>query len=158
MEKLRHVDIRTAEFDLEEDNKGISSKLENLRILKNIIKFPIEEVDRMDVLSRRFPNLQQLLIEFQLAVDYDDFADSFCLTLENFTQFQILRLSFKWRYIDIVSRLQLPSNIKKLVLGGTPTQKPVPLHCGTTKPGVSSIKRCVFYSIRRVVLWRYHVP
>ncbi|KAH0730364.1 hypothetical protein KY289_001552 [Solanum tuberosum] len=105
-EKLRHVDIRTAEFDLEEDNQRISCKLENLRILKNITRFPIEQVK------------------------YDDSANSYGLTLENFTQLQILRLSFKWHYIDIVSRLQLPSNIKKLVLGGTPTENMFPFTAG----------------------------
>nr|ANJ02816.1 RGA 3.2 [Solanum demissum] len=113
MEKLRHVDIWRAEFDLEEDKHGLSSKLEKLRILKNILRFPI---DRMDVLSRRCPNLQQLHIEFY-GGDSDS-AESFCLTLENLTQLQIPHLSFGGPHI--VSGLRLPSNLNKLVLSGTP--------------------------------------
>ncbi|KAG5588695.1 hypothetical protein H5410_049129 [Solanum commersonii] len=108
MEKLRHVEIRKAEFDKQGLFEG-SSKLENLRILKNIIGFPI---DRVDVLSRRCPNLQQLLIEFD-----GHSADSFHLTLENLTQLQILDLSFKGPHI--VSGLQLPSTLNKLVLRRT---------------------------------------
>ncbi|XP_049388203.1 putative late blight resistance protein homolog R1A-3 [Solanum stenotomum] len=113
MEKLRHVDIFRAEFDLEEDKQGLSSKLENLRILKNIVRFPI---DRMDVLSRRCPNLQQLHITFH-GGDSDS-AESFCLSLENLTQLQILHLSLGEHHI--VSGLQLPSNLNKLVLSGIP--------------------------------------
>ncbi|XP_049386254.1 putative late blight resistance protein homolog R1B-16 [Solanum stenotomum] len=107
MEKLRHVEIG-AEFDKQGLFEG-SSKLENLRILKNIVGFPI---DRVDVLSRRCPNLQQLLIEFD-----GDSADSFHLTLENLTQLQILDISFKGPHI--VSGLQLPSTLNKLVLRRT---------------------------------------
>ncbi len=53
-----------------------SSKLQNLRILKNIVGLPID--NGVNVLSRRCPNLQQLHIEFSI----DEAADSFCLTLE----------------------------------------------------------------------------
>ncbi|WMV48528.1 hypothetical protein MTR67_041924 [Solanum verrucosum] len=108
MEKLRHVEIRKAEFDKQGLFEG-SSKLENLRILKNIVTFPI---DRVDVLSRRCPNLQQLLVEFD-----GHSADYFHLTLENLTQLQILDLSFKGPHI--VSGLQLPSTLNKLVLRRT---------------------------------------
>ncbi|KAK6781346.1 hypothetical protein RDI58_023530 [Solanum bulbocastanum] len=45
----------------------------------------------MDVLSRRCPNLQQLHITFH-GGDSDS-AESFCLSLENLTQLQILHLS-----------------------------------------------------------------
>nr|AAG31015.1 tospovirus resistance protein C [Solanum lycopersicum] len=104
MEQLRHVEISDAEFDKQGLFEG-SSKLENLRILKNIVGFPI---DRADVLSRRCPNLQQLHIEFEY------FAEPFWLTLGNLTQLQILDLSF--RLSHMVSGLQLPSNLKMLVL------------------------------------------
>ncbi|XP_025888775.1 putative late blight resistance protein homolog R1A-3 [Solanum lycopersicum] len=104
MEQLRHVEINDAEFDKQGLFEG-SSKLENLRILKNIVGFPI---DRADVLSRRCPNLQQLQIEF------GSFAEPLWLTLENLTQLQILDLSF--RLFHMLSGLQLPSNLKMLVL------------------------------------------
>uniref|UniRef100_M1ANG8 Uncharacterized protein n=1 Tax=Solanum tuberosum TaxID=4113 RepID=M1ANG8_SOLTU len=113
MEKLRHFEIWRAEFDFEEDKQGLfegSSKLENLMILKNIVRFPI---DRVDVLSRKCPNLQQLHIEFE-CLGYNDSAGSFCLTLENLSQLQILHLSVDLPLI--VSGLQLPSNLNKLVL------------------------------------------
>ncbi|KAH0637600.1 hypothetical protein KY289_037515 [Solanum tuberosum] len=89
---LKHVDIGTAEFDLKwENNKqGMfeeSSKLENLRILRRV---RIDEGDRVDVLLRRCPNLQQL--DIVLVVD-DDSAE-ICLKLESLTQLQIIRLSF----------------------------------------------------------------
>ncbi|KAK4731914.1 hypothetical protein R3W88_024902 [Solanum pinnatisectum] len=61
MRKLRHAEIAEAEFDTYGLFEGFS-KLENLRILKNIITFTI---DRVDVLSRRCPNLQQLHIHFE---------------------------------------------------------------------------------------------
>ncbi|WMV48525.1 hypothetical protein MTR67_041921 [Solanum verrucosum] len=111
MGNLRHVEIVEAKFDKQGLFEG-SSKLESLRILKNIVSFPI---DRVDVLSRRCPNLQQLHIEFH-GGDSDS-AESFCLTLENLTQLQILCVSFERPHI--VSGLQLPSNLKKLVLRGT---------------------------------------
>ncbi|KAH0634508.1 hypothetical protein KY284_037294 [Solanum tuberosum] len=135
MEKLRHVEIREAEFDLEEDKQGIfkgSSKLENLRILKKIVGFPIDSVD---VLSRRCPNLQQLHIEFDGLS-----ADSFCLTLENLTQLQDLCLSFKWSYI--VSGLQLPSNLNTLVLSGA--HKVIPFISGLPSLEYLELKEMYF--------------
>ncbi|WMV48530.1 hypothetical protein MTR67_041915 [Solanum verrucosum] len=112
MEKLRHVEIDNAEFDLEEDRQGIfegSSKLEKLRILRHI-RFAIKEVDRVDVLLRRCPNLQELEITF-VKVDVD--VDT-CLILESLTQLQIFNLTVE--ALSFVSELHLPSNIKKLVL------------------------------------------
>ncbi|KAG5588706.1 hypothetical protein H5410_049140 [Solanum commersonii] len=109
MEKLRHWLFEG------------SSKLENLRILKKIVGFPI---DRVDVLSRRCPNLQQLHIKFD-----GHSADSFCLTLENLTQLQILRVSFEQPHI-IVSGLQLPSNLNKLVLKGIHIDSAIPFIAG----------------------------
>ncbi|KAH0675253.1 hypothetical protein KY285_023054 [Solanum tuberosum] len=64
MEKLRHVEITNAEFDLENKKQGIfeeSSKLENLRTFGKVV-FPFDQVDSLDVLSRRCPNLQELHI------------------------------------------------------------------------------------------------
>ncbi|KAH0640705.1 hypothetical protein KY290_037936 [Solanum tuberosum] len=110
MEKLRYVEIEYAEFDKQGVIEG-TSKLENLRILKNIFRFPIDSVD---VLSRRCPNLQQLHIRFG---DDNCSAESFCLTLKNLSQLQKLRLTSKWR--RTVFGLQLPSNLKMLVLSGT---------------------------------------
>ncbi|XP_055813996.1 putative late blight resistance protein homolog R1A-3 isoform X2 [Solanum dulcamara] len=119
MEKLRCLSIVEAEFDMHGIFEG-SSKLENLRILRKV-RIPIDEADRLDVLLQRCPNLQQLHINFEdsYSVDsfWDDYAESFCLTLENFTQLQILHLSFESPIA--VSGLQLPSNLKKLVLFGS---------------------------------------
>ncbi|KAH0634523.1 hypothetical protein KY284_037309 [Solanum tuberosum] len=86
MKTLRHVDIGTAEFDLKwENNKqGMfeeSSKLENLRIFMRV---RIDEGDRVDVLLRRCPNLQQL--DIVLVVD-DDSAE-ICLELSALLQFR----------------------------------------------------------------------
>ncbi|WMV54467.1 hypothetical protein MTR67_047852 [Solanum verrucosum] len=64
---------------------------------------------RVDVLSRRCPNLQQLHITFR---GDNDSSESFCLTLENLTQ------------------LQLASNLKKLVLRGTRIENMVPFIAG----------------------------
>uniref|UniRef100_M1AV53 Tospovirus resistance protein B n=2 Tax=Solanum tuberosum TaxID=4113 RepID=M1AV53_SOLTU len=102
MEKSRHVEIREAEFDKQGFFEG-SSKLENLRILKKIVGFPI---DRLDVLSRSCPNLQQLHIKFE------DDEEPFCPKLENLTQLQELQLSFV--HPRILSGLQLPSNLKQV--------------------------------------------
>ncbi|KAH0634504.1 hypothetical protein KY284_037290 [Solanum tuberosum] len=90
-----------------------SSKLENLRMLKSIYRFPIDEADWLDVLLRRCPNLQQLHFSFWSDIDFEE---SFCLTLENLTQLQVLSLSFEWSHV--VSELQLPSKLNKLVLSG----------------------------------------
>ncbi|MCD7464720.1 hypothetical protein HAX54_053286 [Datura stramonium] len=116
MEKLRHVEISKAVFDWENYTPWIfeeSSKLENLKILRKI-KFPIDEADRLDVLLRRCPNLQELEISFKGNGD----SPGICLKLESLlTQLQILRLSFKCPKV-VSSELQLPSNLKKLVLTG----------------------------------------
>ncbi|WMV48547.1 hypothetical protein MTR67_041932 [Solanum verrucosum] len=106
MEKLRHVHFAGAGFDKQGLFEG-SSKLENLRILKEIEEFPI---DWLDVLSRRCPNLQQLQITFE------DDEEPFCPKLESLTQLQELQLSFV--HPRILSGLQLPSNLNKLVLKG----------------------------------------
>ncbi|XP_049369982.1 putative late blight resistance protein homolog R1A-3 [Solanum verrucosum] len=128
MKKLRHVEIKRAEFDWEGDKKGHfegSSKLENLTILKNIVSFPIAEADRVDVLLRRCPNLQQL--HFSLGSDFD-IIESFCLTLKNLTQLQDLCLSFKqWHTL---TGLQLPSNLNKFVLEGIHIESAIPFIVG----------------------------
>ncbi|XP_049364223.1 putative late blight resistance protein homolog R1A-3 [Solanum verrucosum] len=112
MEKLRHVEIYNAKFDEQGMFEG-SSKLENLRILRNV-RFPTKEIDRVNVLLKRCPNLHQLHIGFWGIVDS---GEPFCPKLENLMQLQVLRLFFPWTII--VSGLQLPSNIKKLILLGT---------------------------------------
>ncbi|KAG5630628.1 hypothetical protein H5410_002345 [Solanum commersonii] len=112
MEKLRHVEIYNAKFDEQGMFEG-SSKLENLRILRND-RFPTKEVGRVNVLLKRYPNLHQLHIGFWGIVDS---REPFCPKLENLMQLQVLRLFFQWSII--VSGLQLPSNIKKLILLGT---------------------------------------
>ncbi|KAL3329452.1 hypothetical protein AABB24_036508 [Solanum stoloniferum] len=114
MEKLRYLEIAEAEFDKQGIDEG-SSKLENLKILKNV-GFSIDNVDRLDVLLQRCPNLQQLCIAFEDSYSAD-LLESYCLTLENLTQLQILLLSFESPIV--LSRLQLPSNLKKLVLFGS---------------------------------------
>ncbi|XP_049387046.1 putative late blight resistance protein homolog R1A-3 [Solanum stenotomum] len=106
MEKLGHAHFGKAVFNKQGFFEG-SSKLENLRILKEIEEFPI---DRLDVLSRRCPNLQQLQITFE------DDEEPFCPKLESLTQLQELQLSFV--HPRILSGLQLPSNLNKLVLKG----------------------------------------
>nr|XP_033509298.1 putative late blight resistance protein homolog R1B-16 [Nicotiana tomentosiformis] len=110
MEKLRHVMISSMKFDLEKNKQGIfeeSSKLENLRILRKV-EIEDGDADIVHVLLQGCPNLQELDIEYSAEI---------CPKLENLTQLQILRLSF-WRFI-VVSKLHLPSNLKKLVLKGT---------------------------------------
>nr|ANJ02804.1 RGA 0.21 [Solanum demissum] len=109
MEKLRHAHFGWAVFDKQGLFEG-SSKLENLRILKKIVGFPI---DSLDVLSKRCPNLQQLQITLE---DDEDSAEPFCPKLENLTQLQELQLSFV--HPRILSGLQVPSNLNKLVLKG----------------------------------------
>jgi len=122
IEKLRHVEIGKAEF---ENNKQRifeeSSKLENLRILRGV-EFPFDQGDSADVLLCRCPNLQELGITFKgdKSINVDtSWVDSpdFCLKLESLTELQILRVSFQWSIL--LSGLQLPSNLKKLVLRGT---------------------------------------
>ncbi|KAH0725805.1 hypothetical protein KY284_001670 [Solanum tuberosum] len=121
MEKLRHVDISKAVIDLE----GIfeeSPKLENLRILRNV-RFRIRNADSVDVLLWRCPNLQEFEIFFK-----GDNKRYFSPNLESLTQLQILRLYVKWP--RIVSELHLPSNLKKMVLTGNPTEGMISLIAG----------------------------
>ncbi|KAG5588779.1 hypothetical protein H5410_049213 [Solanum commersonii] len=121
MEKLRHVEIGKAEF---ENNKQQifeeSSKLENLRIVRGV-EIPFDQADSADVLLCRCPNLQELDIMFKgdKSIVDTSWVDSLdiCLKLESLTELQILRVSFQWSIL--LSGLQLPSNIKKLVLRGT---------------------------------------
>ncbi|MCE2055585.1 hypothetical protein HAX54_042918, partial [Datura stramonium] len=105
MKKLRHVDITLAE--LKQRNFKESSKLENLRILRNV-GFSIGTVDSVDALLERCPNLKELEISFE---------DGICAKVGSLTQLQVLWLSVC--SFPIVSKLQLPSNLKKLVLCGT---------------------------------------
>ncbi|XP_015168988.1 putative late blight resistance protein homolog R1A-3 [Solanum tuberosum] len=127
MEKLRHVEISSAEFDLENNKQGIfeeCSKLENLRTLGNVV-FPIDQVDSPDVLSRRCPNLQEL----HISVNGDNDSAEICLKLESFKQLHILRLNFIKSSQD-VSKLQLPSNLKKLVLYRIHIESMIPVIAG----------------------------
>ncbi|XP_060179607.1 putative late blight resistance protein homolog R1B-16 [Lycium barbarum] len=143
MEKLRHVEINLR------NKQGIfeeSSKLENLRLLRNVI-IETEDVDSVDVLLGRCPNLQELEITFRSndsdIEDYSDSEDSeddslseddsdsehdsveICPKLESLIQLQILHLYFHRSLI--VSELHLPSNLKKLVLTRTRMEITVPI-------------------------------
>ncbi|WMV48544.1 hypothetical protein MTR67_041929 [Solanum verrucosum] len=75
MEKLRYLEIVEAEFDKQGIDEG-SSKLENLRILRNV-RISIDEADRLDVLLQRCPNLQQLHIDFEDSYSADLFGDDY---------------------------------------------------------------------------------
>ncbi|KAM3222489.1 putative late blight resistance protein R1A-3 [Capsicum chacoense] len=113
MEKLRHVEIRKAEFDLENNLQQIfeeSSKLENLRILRRVV-IKIGDADSVDMLLWMCPNLRELDIHAD-SVKADS-AEIFP-TLERLTQLQVLRLSIESSIV--VSKLHLPSNLRKLVL------------------------------------------
>ncbi|KAH0668906.1 hypothetical protein KY289_023399 [Solanum tuberosum] len=126
MEKLRHVEITNAEFDLENKKQGIfeeSTKLENLRTFGKVV-FPIDQVDSLDVLSRRCPNLQDL----HISVHSDNDSAEICLKLESFKQLHILRLYI--RSSQAVSKLQLPSNLKKLLLYNIHIESMIPLIAG----------------------------
>nr|XP_016503696.1 PREDICTED: putative late blight resistance protein homolog R1A-3 [Nicotiana tabacum] len=112
METLRHVEISCAIFDDDlEDNKPRifqeSSKLENLRILRKVI---IKDAANEDALIQRCPNIQELSISYERSRDI-------CHKLESLTNLQILHLFFNSSLV--VSKLHLPSNLKKLVLKGT---------------------------------------
>ncbi|PHT39459.1 hypothetical protein CQW23_23032 [Capsicum baccatum] len=150
MEKLRHVETPRGIVDRYKDKKGMfdeSSKLENLRIFRNVV---IEEADNLDVLLRRCPNLQQLGISFMKAptddstsgVGFsfmnaptddstsgeDDYAKPFHINMESHTtQLQSLRLFFPG---SPVLGLQLPSNLKKLVLSMVPADRAVSFIAG----------------------------
>ncbi|KAG5588707.1 hypothetical protein H5410_049141 [Solanum commersonii] len=123
MGKLRHVEIDIAKFDKQGIFEG-SSELENLWILRNV-RFPIEEVDMVDVSLRRCPNLQQLDITFEKD---EDSAEPFCPKLENLTHLQQLQLSFL--HPHILSGLQLPSNLNKLILNGMYMERAIPFIAG----------------------------
>ncbi|KAM3326791.1 hypothetical protein P3S67_001917 [Capsicum chacoense] len=93
MEKLRHVEITRAVSCWEEQISKESSKLENLRILRE---------DSKSAKTR--------------------------LNLESFMQLQILRLSVDKRLI--LSKLYLPSNLKKLILRVVITENTISLIAG----------------------------
>ncbi|PHT39207.1 hypothetical protein CQW23_22780 [Capsicum baccatum] len=119
MEKLRHVDIPEFIVDWYKDKQGMfdeSSKLENLRIFKGAV---IEEADNLDVLLRKYPNLQKLGISFRKAPTSSeaDYGKPFCINMESHTHLQSLSLFFPG---SPVLGLQLPSNLKKLVLSRVP--------------------------------------
>ncbi|KAH0661862.1 hypothetical protein KY290_030017 [Solanum tuberosum] len=123
MKKLWHVEIRgslvvknNAEFDKHGLFEG-SSKLENLRYLRRAV---IDETDSVDVLVSRCPNLQQLHITFE-----DNYPSA---KLEDLTHLQILHLSFRWSHCPSV--LQLPLNLKKLVLFGIRIKNTIPFIVG----------------------------
>ncbi|MCD7464722.1 hypothetical protein HAX54_053288 [Datura stramonium] len=69
---------------------------------------------------QRCPNLQQLYINLS--------GPEICLKLESLAQLQILRLSFEWA--RIVSELQLPSNLNKLILFGAPIESSISFIAG----------------------------
>ncbi|XP_009777479.1 putative late blight resistance protein homolog R1A-3 isoform X2 [Nicotiana tabacum] len=121
MEKLRLVEITNAVFHLDNDKHRIfeeSPKLVNLRTLRRV-KFPIGDTDRVDMLLQRCPNLQKL----DIIISGCKNSSRICPRLENLTQLQILRLSF--HPYQRISKLHLPSNIKKLVLSGTLTESAI---------------------------------
>ncbi|KAH0640718.1 hypothetical protein KY285_037304 [Solanum tuberosum] len=119
MEQLRHVDINKAEFYLEEGMIEESCKLNNLRILRRV---RIYNAASEDVLIQSCPNLQQLYITFEESVP----GEPFCFTLESLIQLQILSLSCDC----CLSGLQLPSNLKKLVLRGSNIESAIPVIAG----------------------------
>ncbi|KAM3357282.1 hypothetical protein P3S68_023996 [Capsicum galapagoense] len=112
MEKLRHVDLTLAKFDLKNNKQWIfeeSSKLENLRIFKKV-EFSIYQADSVNVLFQRFPNLQELNITFV----GDLYSPGIRVKLEHLTQLQILHLSVKFSKVE--RELLLPSKLRKLEL------------------------------------------
>ncbi|OIT07704.1 putative late blight resistance protein -like r1b-16 [Nicotiana attenuata] len=116
MEKLRHVDI-AGSFDFKNNKQRIyeeSCKFENLRILRHVI-FPIDDVDSMDMLLQRCPNLQ----EVNIVIFNEDDSTEICTSspkLESLSQLQSLSLCFIGSII--LSDLDLPSNLEKLELYG----------------------------------------
>ncbi|XP_016463292.1 putative late blight resistance protein homolog R1B-16 [Nicotiana tabacum] len=130
MEKLRHVYISDAVFDLENNKQGIfeeSSKLENLRILRNV-RYPIYGGECMDVLLRRCPNVQKL----RLTISSNERTAEICTSnpkLGRFTQLQSLDLSFVGRRYSIPG-LHFPSNLNKLKLEGPHIVSAAPLVAG----------------------------
>ncbi|KAH0675252.1 hypothetical protein KY285_023053 [Solanum tuberosum] len=100
-----------------------SSKLENLRTFGKVV-FPFDQVDSLDVLSRRCSNLQEL----HISVHRDNASAEICLKLESFKQLHILRLYI--RLSQAVSKLQLPSTLKKLLLYNIHIESTIPLIAG----------------------------
>ncbi|KAF3638048.1 putative late blight resistance protein -like protein R1B-14 isoform 2 [Capsicum annuum] len=128
MEKLRHVETPEGIVDHYKDRKGMfdeSSKLENLRIFRYVF---IKEADNLDLLLRKCPNLQQLGISFMKAPTddstsgEDDYAKPFRINMESHTHLESLCLLFPG---SPVLGLQLPSNLKKLVLSRVPVHRVV---------------------------------
>ncbi|KAM3327421.1 hypothetical protein P3S67_002547 [Capsicum chacoense] len=120
MEKLRHVETPEGIVDRYKDKKGMfdeSSKLENLRIFKGAV---IEEADNLDVLIRKCPNLQKLNITFMK-------AKPFRINMESYTHLQSLSLFFP--KVPVLG-LQLPSNLKKLLLSRVPVDTAVSFIAG----------------------------
>ncbi|KAH0664024.1 hypothetical protein KY284_028955 [Solanum tuberosum] len=115
MEKLRHVDMHLPEFDKQRIFEE-SSKLENLRILRAVVI----EMDRVDVLLGKCPNVQELRIRFK---GDRKSREPFCPTLESLTKLQSVFISFMGS--PIPSELHLPSNLKKLVLDGIHVEKAI---------------------------------
>ncbi|KAF3682977.1 putative late blight resistance protein -like protein R1B-14 isoform 2 [Capsicum annuum] len=142
MEKLRHVEITLAEFNLENNNQQIfkeSLKLENLRILKKV-ECSIRQADSVDVLLRRCPNLQELQISFK---GYK-YSPEICFNLEHLAQLQILRLSFDVSIV--VSKLHLPSKLRKLQLSRTRIGSTISFIAG--QPSLEYLKLSELYIIR----------
>ncbi|KAM3360701.1 hypothetical protein P3S68_015555 [Capsicum galapagoense] len=113
MERLRHVEIRKAKYDLEDNEHWMceeSSKLENLRILRRV-SFRIRNADSPEVLLGRCPNLQELKIKFR---GYEGYRSSVDVLLERLSQLQILSLTIHWTLY--IPKLHLPTILKKLVL------------------------------------------
>ncbi|KAF3618489.1 putative late blight resistance protein -like protein R1B-14 isoform 2 [Capsicum annuum] len=124
MEKLRHVEITRAVSCWEELISKESSKLENLRILRSI-DFALYKADCLNILAQRCPNLQELETTI---LREDSKSARTRLNLESFTQLQILRLSVDKRLI--LSKLYLPSNLKKLILRVVITENTISLIAG----------------------------
>nr|XP_016499164.1 PREDICTED: putative late blight resistance protein homolog R1B-16 isoform X2 [Nicotiana tabacum] len=117
MEKLRHVEITGVNFYLKNIKQGIfeeSSKLENLRILRDVC-YPANDGEWMDGLLQRCPNIQNL----RLTISWLNSREicTFSPKLDSLTRLQLLDLSFEgWRFS--ITELHLPSNLKKLKLEG----------------------------------------
>ncbi|WMV48549.1 hypothetical protein MTR67_041934 [Solanum verrucosum] len=71
----------------------------------------MEKLRYLEIVEAEFDKQPEAIKEYLFG---DDYAESFCLTLENLTQLQILHLSIESP--TVLSRSQLPSNLKKLVL------------------------------------------
>lgn len=109
------------------------------------------------MLLGRCPNLQQLEINFE---ENEDCAEPFCLNLENLSQLQKLDLSFTLSHI--VSGLQLPSNLNKLVLKETHIESVIPfiarlpspkhLHLWYSVPGEWCLVDIAFHKIKLLKL------